>query len=214
MKKLLLTMLALVCTSIGAWAQSPEFSKDGNTFIITTNGVADLIGIENLMDPHNSVWADWNIGGKTLKIVGDLSQSGIDKINSCLPSSTSSPVKLDLSEATMTTSLTGIPDKSCVDKCVLPVDTELPTIGSNYKYVYSSAGTDTESAYRLYTTRTFAESISSLPDATNLPELTSAVITAITNGTTIYLSGTGANKMKTLLNNQNVPDNNINMDGA
>lgn len=139
MKRILLFMMMCVCVSIGAWAD-PSFTESGSTITIYSNGDPTLNGIESFSNGSGSLWQTWQIQNKTLSIVGDLNQTGLDKLDSCLPTDNYGAAKLDLSGATIIGDITSLPTHVTVNKCILPAGMNIPaTIGDNMKYVYSPA---------------------------------------------------------------------------
>lgn len=184
MKKYLLFVMGFVCVSIGMRAQNPPTTQtNGSVVTIYSNDFPDLEGIESF----GNFWYEWAFNGKTtLEVVGDLSQTGIDHLNSLLPTKTYvTPIKLDLSQATLTTALTGLPTKNIVDRCVLPPNTQIPApVSEDMKYVISNG----DPAY-IYVAE--GVTLSQINDDLNL-----------SGNPDIYLYGDGAPSLKTELESQ------------
>ena len=104
-------MSGFVAEASAAW-------DSNSNVVITTNGAANLNGITaSTTAPKNNnqtnIWGSSFEGNKTLFISGELSQDGLNTIQSCLTTQNPGKHKLDLSGATISGSISSLPQEDC-----------------------------------------------------------------------------------------------------
>lgn len=210
MKKYLLFIISMLCTSIGAWADI-SISYDGNTPIINTENDPDLSSLSlDTKDPYdNFYWAKLGEYGVSKMVVkGSISEVGLQKIQSVLASYTSEfngnnadekSRYLDLTQATFSGTVTSLQITDArIPSALLPAGTDVSGInfGSNIKYAYA-ASKDGGKA-NLYVSSS----------QTDIPsQVTSDIETIKTNG--INVSGDGADAIIAKLKDAGVPEDKI-----
>ena len=165
---------------------SAAWDNNGNV-VITTNGAANLNGITSsttasLNNNQNNIWGENFASGKILSVNGELSQEGLNKIQSCLTTQNYGKHKLDLSNASISEGITSLPQLDCnynnnnypyFTSAVLPAGMTIDfTVAEGYDFVYSPA-TETSNTY-LY----IGKAYSSLNEALSAIGMTTESITA------------------------------------